>query len=206
MSAYWHDLVTRRSWEVLTRLASAHRFVLIGGWAIYLYARTLKSKDIDIVVSYDQLGRLQESFPLSRNERLRKYEAKDGEVDIDIYTPHYSNPGMPAEAVLLETRTLEGFTVPSPEALLLLKQNAYAQRAGSAKGEKDRIDVVSLLISSELDWDRYRELAARHRPGSPSELKDLLAGLRQVPELGLLAHAASTLKPAWLERLGRSKR
>lgn len=201
MDPYWHDLVTRRSWEALTRLARDHRFVLIGGWAIYLYARTLKSKDVDIIVSYDELGRLQRDFPLTRNDRLKKYEAKDAEVDIDVYTPHYSNPGIPAEAVLLATQALEGFTVPVPEVLLLLKQHAYSRRAGSAKGEKDRLDVVSLLRAREMDWGRYRETAARHRPASPSELAELIKGLREVPELGLRAHETSRLKRAWLEQL-----
>lgn len=202
MTAFWHDLVTRKSWEVLTRLRSRYRFTLIGGWAIFLYAKTLKSKDIDLIVDYGDLSLLQREYPLTKNDRLRKYEAREGEVDIDIYTPHYSNPGLPSEEVLRHTRMIEGFEVPRPEVLLLLKQQAFKDRAGSPKGEKDRLDIVSLLRATAMEWDFYKAEALRHRPASPQELKELVEALRQAPELDLNAHQISRLKKTWRQDLG----
>ena len=194
MNAFWHDLVTQKSWEVLTRLRAKYRFTLIGGWAVFLYARTLKSKDIDLILDYDELGRFQQEHPLTKNERLRKYEARQEEVEIDVYVPHYSDPGLPAAEVLRHTAILEGFGVPRAEVLLVLKQHAFSQRAGSAKGEKDRLDIVSLLNGAPMDWDFYKGLAQKHRPGALQELRDLLAAIREAPDLGLNAHQVSRLK------------
>ena len=47
---YYHDIITEKSFEFLQELKKKFNFVLIGGWAVFLYARTLKSKDIDIIV------------------------------------------------------------------------------------------------------------------------------------------------------------
>src|SRR3990167_8592495 len=97
---YYHDLVTQKSWEELTQLTKFLDFVLIGGWAVYLYTKTLKSKDIDIIVDFDQLKLLQEHYQLNKNERLKKYEAVKGEVQIDIYLPHFSALGIPVEELI----------------------------------------------------------------------------------------------------------
>ncbi len=43
---YYHDLITKQSWEELQRLQKNIDFVLIGGWAIYLYTKALKSKAV----------------------------------------------------------------------------------------------------------------------------------------------------------------
>jgi hypothetical protein len=48
--AYYHDIITQKSWEELKTLNKELKFVLIGGWATYLYTRELKSKDIAILV------------------------------------------------------------------------------------------------------------------------------------------------------------
>ena len=50
MKGYYQDLITEKSWQILIRLKSKIDFVLIGGWAVYLYTKGLKSKDIDIVI------------------------------------------------------------------------------------------------------------------------------------------------------------
>lgn len=56
---YYHDLITDQSWHELTQLQTYIPFVLIGGWATYLYAKSLKSKDIDIVIDADMLFALK---------------------------------------------------------------------------------------------------------------------------------------------------
>lgn len=198
--AYWHDLVTQKSWTVLTQLKS-FQFTLIGGWAVFLYTQTLKSKDIDLIVDYDELGQLQQKLDVTKNERLKKYEAKIEEVDIDIYTPHYSNPGVAAEVVLKQTNTIDNFTVARLEVLLVLKQHAFSQRMGSAKGEKDRLDIASLLRVNTFDWAYYKAFAAKHRPESPSELKEVINSLHQMTELNINSHSLAHLKKQWLKFL-----
>lgn len=47
--AYYHDLITGTSWRELKQLRRYCNFVLIGGWAAWLYTKALKSKDIDII-------------------------------------------------------------------------------------------------------------------------------------------------------------
>jgi len=101
-----------------------------------LYARTLKSKDIDIIVDYNQLAKLKRILDVSKNERLKKYEAKIEEVDIDIYLPHYSNIGFPSEEIKNYFQSVEGFKVPLPEVLLILKTYVWSQRKNTSKGKK----------------------------------------------------------------------
>lgn len=55
---------------------------------------------------------------LVKNDRLKKYEIHVGEFDVDIYTPFFSDLGIPAEDLIKLTRKVQGFTVLAPEALL----------------------------------------------------------------------------------------
>ncbi len=50
------------------------------------------------------------------------------EIDIDIYLPHYSDIGLPAEEVENYKINREGFAVPKIEMLLILKQFVFDQR------------------------------------------------------------------------------
>ncbi len=198
---FWHELVTEKSWQILQEIHRQFPFVLIGGWAVYLYARSLKSKDIDIVIDYDTLAKIRDAYPLTKNDRLKKYEIRLGEVDVDIYVPHFSNPGLPAEILLEGASTQEGFRVPRLDELLLMKENARNERRGSAKGEKDGLDLLSLLKTEALDWARYLALAKRHNPESPARLKQFLETTADALPLGLNRHQLSRLKKRWLAHL-----
>ena len=143
---YYRDQVTQKSWQIVTSLSSKYQFVLIGGWAVWLYTKQLKSKDIDIVVSLDQLGKLAEDFDLLKNERLSKYEIRQEEIQIDVYASFYSHLGVPVEKIVQSAIKVDGFLVPPPEMLLNLKLVAYQGRKGSDKGRKDLVDMVRLLV------------------------------------------------------------
>ncbi|OGG12415.1 hypothetical protein A2875_01435 [Candidatus Gottesmanbacteria bacterium RIFCSPHIGHO2_01_FULL_46_14] len=80
MTGYYRNQVTQKSWNFLCGLVKRYSFVLIGGWAVWLYTHALKSKDIDIVVTRADLGKLGKDFPLIKNARLKKYEINQGEV------------------------------------------------------------------------------------------------------------------------------
>jgi len=53
---FWHNLITEKSFHLLQEFKKDFDFVLIGGWAVYLYTDSLKSKDIDIIVDLETLG------------------------------------------------------------------------------------------------------------------------------------------------------
>jgi len=53
---------------------------------------------------------------------------------------------------------IEGFFVPIPEILLILKIFAYSQRKGTNKGGKDMVDIMSLINQDKIDWKRYKNL------------------------------------------------
>lgn len=183
---YYHGLITEKSFQILQDLKRHYQFILIGGWAVFFYTKNLKSKDIDVVIEYDELEKIKKNFTLYKNDRLKKYEITISEIDIDLYLPYYSNPGIPAEEIKKYTQNIEGFIVPRPEILLILKQKAYSERLGTPKGEKDKIDIVGLLQKTDFDWDFYKKLLAKYNlKGNLTQLKHLLITTTEVPELEL---------------------
>lgn len=199
--AYYHDLITEKSWRVLQDFKRQYRFILIGGWAVYLYTKALKSRDIDFICDYEELQKLKLQFDLIKNGRLKKYEIHMGEFDVDIYVPFYSELGIPVEDLESMTKSVSGIQVLSKEALLILKQKAYFDRAGSAKGEKDKLDILTLLKSG-LDFEEYAALLKKYGLYTFSaDLKKLFSETRDAPELGLQEHAFARLKREILEKL-----
>lgn len=192
--AYYHDLITEKSWIKLQELRKQYSFVLIGGWAVYLYTKGLKSRDIDFICGYEELEKLKNDYDLIKNNRLRKYEIHIGEFDIDIYVPFFSNLGIPVEDLQNMVESHEGFRVLCPESLLILKQKAYEDRGHSAKGRKDFIDIVSLLKNG-VDFKKYINLLKQYSLAKYSQnLINMLKSCREVPEIGLGAHTYSQLK------------
>lgn len=202
MPSFYNDLITQKSWQTLQELKGKLDFVLIGGWAVYLYTKALKSKDIDLIVNYDQLEKLRIDFAVQKNGRLKKYEARRGEAQIDVYLPHFSDLGIPVEEITRETVTKETFLVPRLERLLILKQLAHAQRGLSAKGQKDRIDILSLVLSVDFDPVVYKkELAGIGKKELLADLKDLILGTVKITELGINEHFWNRTKRKFLGQL-----
>ena len=199
---YYHDLIIEKSFKTLQDLRRKFDFILIGGWAIFLYTKALKSKDIDIIVDYDELEKFKKEFDIVKNERLKKYEAKIEQIDIDVYLPYYSNIGLPVEEVKKYTQSIEGFNVPIPEILLILKTYTFFQRKNTTKGRKDLIDIFSLLSKEIINWQEYKELIKKYNLEEMSEkLKELVSSTKNLPELNLLNHQLSRLKRKILENL-----
>ncbi len=206
---FWSDIVTEKSWNVLLSLKKMpFEFILIGGWATYLWTKTHKSKDIDIVLTdFKALEYLKENHDLRKNEHLRKYEIKIGEIDVDIYVQFFSKLAIPPEDLKEYTTKLEGITVILPEALLVLKQAAEIDRRGSTKGEKDSIDIMTLLLNCDIDFARYRMLLDKYRLKSHvSELSGLIRSfdLKNIAYLGLNERTFKLKKVDLLKRLKES--
>lgn len=195
--AYYHDIVTQKSWEELTSLTKLVPSVLIGGWAVYLYTKRLKSKDIDILIDFDALSILKNQYVMTRNDPLKKYQATRDVVEIDIYLPHYSEICIPVEVLLVKTRNIDGFTVLDPSYLFALKLYTLGERGRTPKGRKDFLDILSLFTSSVFEAAVVRTLITRyHLESSLSAFMDFLSESQEVPELDLSTHAYAKVKRA----------
>ena len=151
---FWNDLSTQKSWETLKKLNKKIDFIVIGGWGIYLWTHAIKSKDIDILLTdWETLLKIKKWYEPKKNNRLKRYEIIISEIDVDIYVPHYSKMPIPCHHLTAMTTKREGFKVLKPEPLLILKQQAIQDRKNSIKGQKDRIDILSLLLANIINFD-----------------------------------------------------
>ncbi|MBU1203589.1 MAG: hypothetical protein KKG60_00795 [Nanoarchaeota archaeon] len=153
---YWNDQTTEKSWDILQQIKGKFKFILIGGWAVYLWTKTAKSKDIDIIIDFNTLSKLKQEYQVNKNTNLKKYEIKIDNIDIDIYLKFFSELTIPAQDI--QTTEIEGFETPKIEELIILKQGAELDRRKSEKGEKDRIDIFSLLFNCSIDFKRYLKI------------------------------------------------
>ncbi len=149
---FWNSEATNASWEKLLELNKEIKFILIGGWAVYLWTKLQKSKDIDIIIDYGTLRTLSQQYTLIKNDRLKKYEVKLERFDIDVYLPKYSRLAIPPEDIIKTFGdNISGIAVPKAEALMVLKLGALSERKESIKGSKDTIDALGLLFYSGVD-------------------------------------------------------
>ena len=163
---FWNETITNASWEKLKELNGKIRFVLIGGWATYLYTKLSKSKDIDIIIDYNELKELNKEYDLRKNDILRKYEIKLPMFDVDIYLPHYSGLAIPPQDMLesLNVR-VDGFLLPRIDALIALKTAAFLSRKDSIKGKKDEVDILGLMLDERLDTGLLKDTLVKYGHG-----------------------------------------
>lgn len=193
--SYYHDLVVNKSWEELKKLKKEIDFLLIGGWAVYFYTHGLKSKDIDIIIGYEQLSVLAGLYTLNKNERLKKYEAIKEEVQIDIYLPHLSDLGVAVEKLIGHEKEIEGFKVLDLDYLFSLKIYTLAQRGRSEKGRKDFLDIISLWQTGQVKAPIVKKILADFKMAPEiNNLKKFLAEANRAEELGLNFHFFAKIK------------
>lgn len=185
MAEYWNSLLTEKSWEILQELERNLEFILIGGWAVWLLTKQAKSKDIDIVINLNQLEEIKNKERISKNDRLKKYEIKRENIDIDIYVEYYSDLAIPVEDIKKYTTKIQGFTVPIPSLLLVLKQKAYQNRKNTVKGEKDLIDIFSLLLFSGIDLNKYSKILKEYGLHYIDELLNIVRKFDNYQKFGL---------------------
>lgn len=196
---YYHNLTTQRSWRELQKLRKELDFVLIGGWATYLHSQSLKSKDIDIIIDFNTLGLIRKKYPVSKNDRLHKYEIHLDGIDVDIYLPHYSSLGIPVENLLLHTINIQGFKVLQLSNLIALKLYTLSQRGRSPKGRKDFIDLLSLLTqtqaSTKTEVMKIKQILAKYNLlDTLSTFQQMLTENNTVSELNLNQHKYAKVK------------
>jgi hypothetical protein len=160
---FWNEIIIDKSFRILQELRRKIDFILIGGWAVYFLTKAIKSKDIDIIVDFENLSKLKMEIELKKTEFLKKYESEIEGVSIDIYVPYYSQFAIPVEEIIKNTFEVEGFKIPKPEILLVLKQQAEMERKDSIKGQKDRTDIICLAKSGKINWKYYKELIEKFK-------------------------------------------
>lgn len=198
---FYHNLITEKSWKTLQELKKKYEFILIGGWAVFIYTNGLKSKDIDFICDYEELEKLRQNYDLTKNQRLKKYEIKKDDTDVDIYLPFFSDLGIPCEEIQKNTVKRAGFIVPKIEILMILKQYAFRDRIGSIKGEKDKIDIISML-QQDFNFDFYLKiLKKQNKQNFINDLRKIFEITTETPELNLNQHQFSKLKKSILEKI-----
>jgi len=169
-----------RSWKALISLNKKLDFILIGGWACYLLTKSIKSKDIDIIVDFETLSKIKREFMLKKTPFLKKYETRIGGISVDIYVPFYSKLAIPIEEIQKNITSLEGFKIPKPEILLILKQYAELERRDSVKGQKDRVDILNLLINRSPNMKEYQKTVRKFGLSSyPKRLREIIRSARK---------------------------
>ncbi len=204
---FWNSLLTEKSWEILQELRlKPFHFILIGGWATYLWTRQHKSKDIDIIVpDFESLEYLKQEYSLKKNDSLKKYEISFAEIDIDIYVPHYSNFLIPLQEITKNVTSVDGIKVVSPEILLILKQGAEQDREHSTKGLKDRIDIMTIALLAPVNFQGYHTLLRKHNLSQLfPRLKGIITSFREINYLGLNPREFSTKRKELLNELRRA--
>lgn len=201
---FWSELITQKSWDLLLKLNKLPiKFVLIGGWAAYLWTHLHKSKDIDIIIpNYQGLDYFKKNYDLKKNIHLKKYEIIVDEIDVGIYLPHFSRLALPIEEILNHLVTIENISTPKPEILLILKQGAELARKDSTKGKKDQIDILTLIACTELDWPFYFALLKKHHlTYYLTRLKEILNEFKDIKYLELNPRQFKLKKEEILNRL-----
>ncbi len=186
MMEFWNEAITNASWGKLKDLNAEIRFVLIGGWATYTYTGLNKSKDIDIIVDYGELEELNRKYNLHKNDILRKYEVKLPSFDIDVHLPHYSKLAVPPEDILKSlTVSIGGFLLPRIDVLIALKIAAFLSRKDSAKGKKDEVDVIGLLLNENLSIKLLKETLIKYEH---EDYLDIIKGFLRTRDTDVLSY------------------
>lgn len=204
MVEFWNSLLTEKSWNRLLELQKEpFNFIVIGGWAIYLWTKLHKSKDIDIVLTdIKSLEYLKQKYDLKKNEHFKRYEISMNDFDIDIYVPYFSKLPIPTEDLSKYTTKIEGISVLKPEALLILKQATEIERKDSVKGTKDRIDILSILCYASFDTKEYFRLIKEYKHKEfGARLKTILKTFKEYFYLNMNVQEFKKKKKELLEQL-----
>ncbi len=204
LAEFWNSLLTEKSWKVLIDISLEHfEFIVIGGWAAYLWTGLHKSKDLDIALTdIKSVNFLKQKYNLKKNDRLKKYEISFDEIDVDIYVPYFSELPIPIEDLKQYSTKIENLNVVNPEILLILKQGAELDRGKSVKGEKDRIDIMTLLFFTDVDFKFYLSLLKKYKLEPYfAKLKEIIADFKDYCYLNLNPREFKLKRDKILKRL-----
>ncbi|OGD89032.1 hypothetical protein A2693_00030 [Candidatus Curtissbacteria bacterium RIFCSPHIGHO2_01_FULL_40_12] len=92
--------------------------------------------------------------------------------------------------------------MPEKEILAILKQKALISRANTVKGRKDLIDLVSLFVLSDFDWDKYHQIISQYQLSDYLQFTgEILTKTTKIEELDLNIHKIAKFKKQILANL-----
>ena len=105
-------------------------------------------------------------------------------------------------AAIMTLKFLANIILSCAEILLISKVTAYKSRKASIKGQKDLIDIVSLIASENFDFSYFKNLIKNYNLNTNLELlKEIFTITKEIPELNFNQHGFSKLKKDILENL-----
>ena len=160
---FWNSEATEDSFRQLGLLQKEVDFVLIGGWAVYLYVEAQKNQDIDIVIDTNQLNYFRK-FGISDYENSRIKHSEIGRTVVDLFIEEYMDKDMPfpTKVILNNYVRIGNIKVVEKNLLLLLKLWRYFS-ADEIKHRKDVVDVVSLLFYGGIDLKKVKKYATMYK-------------------------------------------
>jgi hypothetical protein len=153
--------------------------VYIGGIAVYLHAINVRSTmdfaefthDADFYISFADMSDLRDIEEVTPNRRLSKHQMIKKGFEFDIYTERQSSLIVPYDMVLPHSKVYEGCRVASLEHLFVLKLEAFADRKGSLKGDKDAKDLIRIAAIAKRGPDGFNaKLVAPYLKDTHKEL------------------------------------
>lgn len=148
---------TTRSRSVLDRtIALLPDAVLIGGWATWVRTKGPMSHDIDLIIDHAGLDVVRShSDDVSQSAHLggRKWRATIDGIHLDLYVPYQSRLGqrlaLRTELLADHADSVDGWRVLSVPAHLATKMAALLDRPDTMPGEKDRSEILALLLDAD---------------------------------------------------------
>lgn len=135
--------------EVVATLPDA---ILIGGWGTWVRTKGPMSHDIDLIVSHQDLARVQglaEDVSSSHHIGGTKWRGTWRSIHLDLYVPYQSRLGanlqLRAETLQALSETVDGYRVLTVPAHMATKIAALLDRPDSLPGRKDRQEIMALL-------------------------------------------------------------
>lgn len=147
-------------WQLLWRAAAEINsgfepgVVFIGGVAVYAHAMSSRqfaglaafSHDVDLLISVADYTDLKDIEQVVTNRRLNKSQFYKNGFEFDVYVEDHYDLCVPYAEAAAASVLRFGMRVACLEHLLALKLVAFADRRGSAKGDKDADDLFTLLL------------------------------------------------------------
>ena len=99
---------------------------------------------------------------------------------------HVMTDNIPVEDLKDHTTKIENINVVIPEILLILKQGAELDRKYTIKGNKDQIDILTLIIYSDIVFKKYNLLLKKYNLEHYSKrLKEIIKKFKDTDYLNM---------------------
>lgn len=127
--------------------------VFIDGVALYLHEVNTPTwakeavearRDVVFMLSLADFSELRHTDELVSNRRRGNHQLIRNGIEFDVYVERQNNLAVPYDETVAHAITYEGMQIACLEHLLILKLNAFIDRAQGSKGDRDARDLVTI--------------------------------------------------------------